>query len=170
MGYNGGLLLRYISEKNFGVQVELNYSMRGWKEAMDNTPQYEYSRRMNYIELPFLTHMYFGNKTKGFINLGPKLGYFLSETETYNFDPTTASLSITEQYGKKTEQKLDYGISVGTGVEFATGIGQFALEGRYYFGLGDFFKTSSTTYFSSASMQTISINLLYTIQLTKNNK
>lgn len=168
LGYNGGLIMRYLSEKGFGIQAELNYSMRGWKEAMEKTPQYEYTRRMSYVELPFLTHMYFGDKTKGFINMGPKLGYFLSETETYNFNPTTASLSITEQYGKKTEQKFDYGICIGAGVEFATGIGQFGLEGRYYYGLGDFFKTSSTTFFNTASMQTISINLVYTVPLTKN--
>lgn len=169
-GYNGGVVMRYISEKSFGIQAELNYSMRGWKEAMEKTPQYEYSRRMSYIELPFLTHMYFGDKTKGFINAGPKIGYFLSEKETYNFDPATALLpatSVKEQYGKKTEQKFDYGLCIGAGVEFGTGIGQFGLEGRYYYGLGDFFQTSSTTYFNAASMQTISVNLVYTVRLTK---
>lgn len=171
-GYNGGLIMRYISEKSFGIQAELNYSVRGWKEAMEKTPQYEYSRRMSYVELPFLTHMYFGDKTKGFINAGPKIGYFLSEKETSNFDLSTVStslkeLSIKEQYGKKTEQKFDYGLCIGAGVEFATGIGQFGLEGRYYYGLGDFFQTSSTTYFNAASMQTISINLVYLVPLTK---
>ncbi|MDD3161229.1 MAG: porin family protein [Bacteroidales bacterium] len=166
-GYNGGIAMRYISEKNFGIQAELNYSMRGWEEAMEKTPQYAYARRMSYIELPFLTHMYFGNKTRGFINAGPKIGYFLSEKETYNFDPTTALLSIKEQYGKKTEQKFDYGLCIGGGVEFGTGIGHFGLEGRYYLGLGDFFQTSSTTFFNAASMQTISINLVYLAPLTK---
>ena len=47
-GYNGGLTFRYIGKKSLGVQAELNYSQRGWKES-DGL----YARQLNYIELPF---------------------------------------------------------------------------------------------------------------------
>lgn len=167
-GYNGGLFLRYISEKYFGLQIEMNYSMRGWKEAMENTPQYAYQRTMNYLELPILTHIYFGNKVRGFINLGPKLGLFLNESESINFDPDKASgLNVKYQYFKPTQKRFDYGICGGAGIEFATSIGHFGLEGRYYYGLADFFKTGSTSDFNTASMQTITVNLTYALPFSR---
>ncbi len=69
LGYNGGLIFRHITEKNVGLQVELNFFQHGWKET-DSI----YSRRLNYIELPFMTHIYFGNKSRFFFNIGPNYG------------------------------------------------------------------------------------------------
>src|ERR1035437_2989733 len=37
MGYNGRIVFRYIAEKNVGMQVELNFSQRGWTESTTNT-------------------------------------------------------------------------------------------------------------------------------------
>lgn len=170
-GYNGGLFFRLISEKYFGFQVELNYAMRGWKEAMENTPQYAYSRTMNYLEIPFLTHIYFGNKVRGFINLGPKIGMFISEKEKMNFDPQQITeINIKNQYHKSTQTKFDYGICGGAGVELCTKIGHFGVEGRYYYGLADFFKTGSTSDFGTASMQVISVNMTYAFSFHRKNK
>lgn len=165
-GYNGGFFLRYISEKYFAFQLELNYSQNGWKELMEETPEYEYSRRFHYIEIPFMTHMYFGKKNKGFINIGPKIGYLLSESETINFDPSTVTkLKVKEQYQQKIKNKFDYGIVAGVGFQRDTSIGHFALEGRFYFGLADFFKTGAKDFFGTASQQVISINLSYGISV-----
>ena len=60
-GYNGGLVFRYIAEKNVGMQAELNFSQRGWKEANGL-----FAKQLNYIELPFLTHIYMGKKNRFF--------------------------------------------------------------------------------------------------------
>ena len=62
MGYTGGLSLRWITEKNLGLQAELNFTQHGWDEKFEDQPQYKYSRTINYIELPILTHIYFGSK------------------------------------------------------------------------------------------------------------
>ena len=56
-GYNGGLVFRYIAEKNVGMQAELNFSQRGWTESSGL-----YSRQLNYLELPFMTHIFIGKK------------------------------------------------------------------------------------------------------------
>ena len=63
MGYTGGLTLRWITEKNLGLQAELNFIQHGWDEKFEDQPQYKYSRTINYFELPILTHIYFGSKT-----------------------------------------------------------------------------------------------------------
>ena len=40
-GYNGGLVLRWNTEKNLGLQTELNFSQQGWDEQFDEHPTYK---------------------------------------------------------------------------------------------------------------------------------
>ena len=49
-GYTGGVAVRWITEKNLGLQAELNYTQQGWKEVCEEQPQYTYNRTINYIE------------------------------------------------------------------------------------------------------------------------
>ncbi|MFZ4456200.1 MAG: porin family protein [Bacteroidales bacterium] len=159
-GLNGGITYRYITESHFGLQIELNYSQRGWIEAMDDAAL-SYSRSTNYIEMPFLTHLYFGGKSfRYFINLGPKIAYLLSEKESGNY----ASLTNAE-IGKKIDHPFDYGICVGSGFELRTKIGCFLIEGRYNYGLSDIFYNSKADAFSRSSNQVISANLTYLVKL-----
>ena len=90
MGINGGLTMRYISEKYFsmicGAQVELNFSQHGWSEFDEDHPELEYTRTMNYVEIPLLAHLAFG-KDRGvqfFIHAGPQIGFFISDTRKKN--------------------------------------------------------------------------------------
>ena len=69
LGGNAGLNFRYIEEKHFGFIVEANWEQRGWKEDFEDLP-YSYSRTVNYIQIPFLAHIYFGNRGKFFISGG----------------------------------------------------------------------------------------------------
>lgn len=168
----GGVAIRYLSEKNLGLIAELNYSQVGWQETFKEYPNLAYSRTMNYVEMPFLTHIYFGNKVRFFINLGPKIGFLISESEKMN-DALKAYLSsgemsntfVTHQYYRDAEKKFDYGIMLGGGLEFRTGVGNFALDGRYYFGLGDIYNSSKSDYFSRSAHRVISVKLTYFVKL-----
>ena len=53
--YHTGAQFRMVSEKYFGIKLELNYTQRGFKDK-------EGQRRLDYIELPFMTHITFGQK------------------------------------------------------------------------------------------------------------
>ena len=141
-----GVTMRYMSEKYFkmmcGVQMEINYSQRGWSEKIEDGSGNTYSRTMNYVEIPLLAHLAFGKDAlnrgvKFFINAGPQIGFFLSDKEEMsdNWDTSQRPNGVTEQYGKAVENKFDYGIAAGAGLELSTGIGHFLLEGRYYMGL-----------------------------------
>ena len=171
IGPQMGFTARYISEKYFsmicGLQVELNYSQRGWKETYDDGTNDSYHRTMNYIEVPILAHLAFGkDKGKGLrfvFNIGPQFGYFLNEKETYNWTSERAS----EQYGKMTEQKIDYGIVGGGGVEIRSGIGNFVVEARYYYGLSDFFNNSKKDYFERSAHSFIGARVTYLFDLKK---
>ena len=162
LGVNGGLTFRYISENHFGLIAELNLSQRGWKEVLADSTL-NYSHRLTYLEIPFLTHLYFGNGNfRYFINLGPKLAILLNDAETRNF-PLTANSNV--EYEKKIDNMIDYGICAGTGLEIKTKIGSFLLEGRYCYGLSDVFSNAKSQYFSRSSNQVVSANLTYLIRL-----
>ncbi|GHT50931.1 hypothetical protein AGMMS49982_07200 [Bacteroidia bacterium] len=164
--YEGGITFRYISEPMFGLQAELNYSMRGWKEKVDTAAYFfnNYSRSLAYIEFPLLTHVYFetSKNTRIIIHAGPQLSYFLSEKVLENIqDPN--SRGDYAYYDLKVENKLDYGIAGGAGFELRTSIGKFVLEGRYFFGLSDTFGNVRTEgdYFESSGNQVIGVKMTY---------
>lgn len=176
LAYTGGLTARYISEKYFamicGVQLELNYSQRGWEENIeDNTNTY--SRTMNYLEIPFLTHLAFGKEkgTQFFINAGPQIAFLLNEKENYstNWDASNRPNNVNYQYGKMADKKFDYGLVGGAGIEVRTGIGNFLIEGRYYLGLADFYTNNkaNTNNFEKSSHNIISGRLTYLFDLKK---
>ena len=117
MGINGGLTMRYISEKYFsmicGAQVELNFSQHGWSEFDEDHPELEYTRTMNYVEIPLLAHLAFG-KDRGvqfFIHAGPQIGFFISDTRKKN--DAWENFTTPEQHDKDVENKFDYGITGG---------------------------------------------------------
>lgn len=158
-GINGGLTFRYISEKHFGLIIESNLAQRGWKENLTDSA---YSRTLNYIEIPFLTHVTFGKRRlRYFVNLGPKVAFLLNDKETRNFATNDAP------HGKAVQNRIDYGLCAGTGFELRTGLGSFLLEGRYYFGLGDIFSNAKGEDFSRSANNSISVNLTYLIPWQK---
>lgn len=174
MGINSGLTLRYISEKYFsmicGAQLELNLSQRGWDEFYEDYPELKYTRKMNYVEIPFLAHLAFG-KERGvqfFIHAGPQIGFFISDSQTKNdkWDSANSNLT-TEQHDKKVENKFDYGITGGAGLELRTKAGNFLVEGRYYYALSDFYKSTKKDFFSRSAHGAIVIKATYLFDIRK---
>lgn len=175
-GISGGLTFRYISEKYFkmfcGIQAEINYSQRGWSELIEDETGDSYSRAMNYIEMPLMAHLAFGKDSQRrgcqfFLNLGPQFAYFMSEKEEMNEGFAKEERLIDYQYGKMVENKFDYGIVVGAGLDFATGIGHFLVEGRYYYGLGDFWHNTKKDEFGRSGLSYIGARIAYLLNIGK---
>ncbi|GAE81957.1 porin family protein [Bacteroides reticulotermitis] len=182
-GITGGLTARYISEKYFamicGVQVELNFSQRGWDELFETLdennqtvkdPSRSYTRNMTYVDIPFLAHLAFG-KDRGvqfFVNAGPQISFLIGESEDINVDMNNLTNTQKEIYDHKIPNKFDYGIAAGGGLELRTRkAGNFLVEGRYYFALSDFVSTTKKDYFSRAAHGTITVKLTYLFDLKK---
>ena len=179
-GLTGGLTLRYTTEKYFSLicaaQLEVNFAQRGWDEMIDDGSNNTYSRTTNYVEIPFLAHIGWGKEERGlqfFINAGPQLGLYLSDSEHYGFteeypwDISKRPNNIIEQYGREIENTLEYGIAGGAGLELKTGIGNFIIEGRYFFGLSDMFGNSKADPFGRSANTTITAKISYLIDITK---
>lgn len=179
-GYTGGLTLRYTSEKYFSLicaaQLELNFAQRGWNETIDDGTNNTYSRTTNYIEIPFFAHLGWGEEERGlqfFVNAGPQIGLFLNDSEHYGFtqeDPWDTNWrpnGIIEQYGKAVENRLEYGIAGGLGMELKTGVGNFIIEGRYFFGLSDMYGNSKADPFGRSANTTITTKVTYLMDIFK---
>lgn len=167
MGYTGGATIRWITEKHLGLQAELNFAQFGWKEVFEEEPQYRYERTINYLELPFMTHIYFGSdRFRFFINLGPKIGYALSESTDENLNGATPNLT-NDQHDMPIDKRFEWGLCGGPGIELRTGIGCFLLEGRYYYALGDIYNSRKGDVFSKSSTQVISAKITYLIPIKK---
>lgn len=174
LGMHAGVTMRWITENHLGLTLELNYAQQGWKEDLplinpevEGSERYEYNRTINYLEMPFMTHIYFGSKRVRFIiNIGPKIGYAIGESTTQNLNGAEPNRN-NAQHDLPIEKKLDWGICGGPGIEFRTGIGSFLLEGRYYFALGNIYNSRHADPFSKSNAQVISAKLSYLFDLWK---
>lgn len=171
MSYHGGITLRWISQKNLGLVAEVNFTQQGWDENIlineENPVKYEYKRTIQYVEIPFMTHIYLGTKrVRFFLNIGPKIGYAISESTSQNINGAEIG-GIVYQHDRPIDHKFDWGVCGGPGFELRTGAGSFLLEGRYYYALGDLYGNLKKDYFSKSSEQVISVKLSYLFNLSK---
>ena len=146
MTYHAGTQFRMISEKYCGIKLELNYSQKGFKD------QYGH-RRLDYIELPFMTHITFGQRLfRFFIDLGPEIAYLLQDNTTASDAP---------QHSLPAKNRFDYGIVGGLGFELNTRTGIYTIDARYHFGLNNVMGNSASEYFKSSTNQNITLSLAY---------
>ena len=159
LSINGGLVVRYAAHKVCALQLELNYMQRGWREMLPATatsPAVDYRRQLDYIQLPLLMHLAFGNKFRGFLNLGPQIGYCFRDTEYGTKNPL-----YTHHY-LPIQQPFDWGLAGGLGMYYRSNkIGTFQLEARFNYSLGSIFNNRITDYFTSANPMNLSINFAY---------
>lgn len=169
MGMNGGLTFRYIEENHFGLIAEINFEQRGWKENFEEYP-FEYCRTVDYIQIPFLAHIYFGRRGRFFFNAGPEIGFKIGESTTANFDYNNLSsvkdfpsgLRTTYQYQLAAENKIDYGISAGLGGEFSLNKrNSIYIEGRFYYGLGNVLKSGRRELFRGSNSMSVMASIGY---------
>lgn len=168
-----GISFRYAEERHVGLVAELNVEQRGWKEDFEEAP-FDFQRRLTYIELPVMTHIFFGSRVvKCFFNLGPQVGYMIGDKVTSNFDymaaPHIADFPANRRYEQMQmdiSNRFDYGITAGAGVEFIIRRRHsIYLQGRYYYGLGNIYPSAKRDTFSSSRGSSIQVTLGYMFRL-----
>ena len=166
---NGGIVFRYAEHKVCALQVECNYAQHGWTEIYGTAGvnQAIYTRRLHYIQIPFLMHLGFGKKSfKAFFNLGPQIGYCIADQSTVQ---GAVQLDDKHQHAKM-DNPFDWGAAAGLGCYYKVkNVGSFQLEARFNFSLGGVFDVGQLEYFKMANPMGLSINLGYLWNF-KNNK
>lgn len=183
------------------VVAEVNYTQMGWDERIwdsEDAPVInaltgeaeEYARTVNYIQIPFFARLGWGRERRGFqafFQIGPQIGIYLSESTKANFDLSKPNVNdrishisgpdingnpFSNMYFKPIENKLDYGIAGGGGLEFSIPrVGHILLEGRYYYGLGNIYGNTKRDFFAKSNFQGIVVKMtyLFDIMRTKNS-
>lgn len=197
-GLHGGMTVggsaMYVCEKYFNticsICAEVNYTQAGWKEDIvdvDDQPVVNpqtglaeaYERTMDYIQVPVFAHLAWGRETKGcqfFVQAGPQFGYLLGEKTTSNFLPEERNLDdranpVCAQETMAAEHRFDYGIAAGAGIQYGhPRVGNFVLEARYYYGLGNIYGDSKKDYFGKSNHGQIIIKLAYLHDIIKTKK
>ena len=195
-GITGGLSYRYVCEKYFksicSVYGEINYSQIGWKEEIldiEDKPvinsetglEEQFQKTINYIQFPIMARLAWGCERKGFnffFQVGPQFGVYLSESSKSNFELEKRNVAdrvnqTIEQDTMMVENKFDYGIAGGLGLEYShPKLGHFIVEGRYYYGLGNIYHDSKRDFFGRSNFGNIVVKLTYLFDIfrTKNDK
>ncbi len=196
-GITGGISFRYVCEKYFkticSIYGEVNYAAMGWKEdikTINDEPvinpvtglEEAYSRTINYVQVPIFAHLAWGKEDKGvnfFINLGPQFGWYLNESTETNFVleerntdyETGRGNTVIAQDTMAVENKFDYGIAVGAGIEYSIPrVGHFLAEARYYYGLGNIYGSSKRDYFAKSNFGSIVFKVSYLFDITRTKR
>lgn len=127
----------------------------GWylsdKEYYGYTPEHPWNStsRPNNV---FYQYGEWGYNDEGYISM-----YRPDGTLYGAFDP--------EQPGKPIENALEYGIAAGLGGELKTALGNFTIEGRFFYGLSDMFHNSKADDFGRSANQTITLKVGWLVDI-----
>lgn len=154
--FGGGIVFKYYSEPRFAIQIEANYSQRGWKES---TFTAFYTRNTKYLEFPILSH--FDIPLKGMnisLALGPAFSYFLSESENYTLFDESA---VEPYYDTPIDNKFETGLCVGLGLNKFFGRNIIQVEARLNLGLSNLFSEEHGFEFDHSQNQVLGIKASY---------
>jgi hypothetical protein len=159
-GKHIGVLFRYISPPHFGVQTEINYSTKGWRELFlfnqENIGREVYAK---YIEVPIMTHFDIGRRNnKAIIHVGSYIDYYLNQKEMLEIDYKLNKALRTEDF-----KDISYGLVAGLGFEKKSPIGTFQFEGRFYHSFTNVLQKEKdiSTYFSQYQIVGFSLSYIF---------
>lgn len=160
-GVNTGFVFKHQAERGVGIQIEVNYSIKGWKNQKGIGK--DYTRKMECIEIPLMTHIEIGKKRKFMVNLGPYLSYLLNDQEAFSWSADTRDTYV----DKPIDNNLEYGLSLGLGFLQESKFGDFAFEGRVNQTLSNSFDAVGSEAISRSQIQTIQVALFYYFPLKR---
>ena len=131
---------------------------RGWHEIA-TSKQSDFQRRVDFIELPFMTHIYFGRRYRGYINFGPQIGFKIYDTNGTPEDSEyrhSAGLNI-----------FDYGVTAGLGFYARTKAGVWQIESRFNYSISNLLPSALTDPYSNSNSMNLSLNFAYLWELKK---
>ena len=110
------------------ISPEFHWLQKGGKIEDLQGSVGEFSRTFNYLEIPLLLKLNFGQKVGFFLLAGPSVGYLLNGTDK-DMDGSTTDIDL-DFY-----KRVEYGAHAGAGIS----LGPIRVDVRYIFGLNDIF-------------------------------
>jgi opacity protein-like surface antigen len=140
LGLTLGAAVEIPFKDNFSFQPELLFIQKGGKYTYsEDDESSETKETINYLEIPVLFKVTFGDATKFYANAGPSFGFAIGGKYKYeeNIDGDTDSESGDLKFGSGEEDDykgLDLGFQLGGGVLIAD---KYIIDLRYGLGLSN---------------------------------
>lgn len=131
-GVQGGIIAMNYLRNHVGLQAELLYTQKGWKQRFnDGTP--DLITELDYIELPLLVNIHTGKeKLHFFANGGCFFEYLVKVKQNETPDPDN-----NYAFNESRDRKVGYGFRGGTGAFYDFNFGTILLEGSFSYSLSD---------------------------------
>ncbi|MBR5957721.1 MAG: PorT family protein [Salinivirgaceae bacterium] len=128
---NFGIVGIFNNENNFGVQLEVNYAVKGWREEDEDIPGSEYKHEITYLEVPFMTHFELGKRNLRVFGLfGPYIAFKQDDkASSKNYDAVMKNPQFNPYV--QTVRDFDFGNKVGGGIRYNIGRVSVFADVRY---------------------------------------
>lgn len=166
-GFNLGLASQFRLGEAFSIAPELVYTQRGFLQEFSGGVTRE--ARFDYLNLPVMFRAQFGDILKGYVNLGPTVGYWLGGRQKAGINPV---LEITQEYDESIKfenldddwaydaSRLELGGAIGGGIMLDTEGGSFLIDLRYSQG---FTNIADFAEIDSFKNKVVSVSLIYLV-------
>lgn len=154
--YSIGASYIFSNKKNVGIQLDILYNSRRWRETFGDT--LNAITDLKYLQLPLITNISIGNgRFKYMINLGTYFAFNLGKS--INSELPEEHIYY-ENVNNREEKKGDFGLIIGGGFRYFTGIGTFQLDARYEFGYQNIYDEDESG-FRYSNMAVIQVGIYY---------
>jgi hypothetical protein len=131
-----GISYRYMQNDKIGVQLDLNYSTKGWGQ---NTLDFTNTAitKIDYLELPFYLHWEIlgTEKFKFFVDAGIYVAWALNASTTIENDRDLEEIQI--YYSVENDNRGDFGINAGLGLSYDFSVFILQLDGSFKSGFAN---------------------------------
>jgi len=156
LSYSMGISYAFSNKKNVGIQLDLLYNSRKWLETFSDS--LDIKTELAYIQLPFMTNISIGNgRMKYLINLGTYFAYNIDKRIQSDLPQNNLYYESVKQ---RREKKGDFGLIIGAGLRYFTGIGTFQLDARFEYGYQNLYDEEDSG-FRYSNMSVIQVGLYY---------
>lgn len=142
-GFIAGFFYEIYRTKQFSIQPELLFSMKGWKfeNSLDSVGSYTYWAKLNYIEIPILGKFNINTTSniKPIIYFGPCLGFNVSST--YRVEVDEYGDNSTDTGSMENMSVFEFSLTPGVMLELNN---QFIFDFRYSIGLIDIYEVDES--------------------------
>ena len=167
-GFNVGLASQFRMSEVFAIAPELLYTQRGYLVEYGSVG--ERNVRYDYLNLPVMFRLTFGDILKGYINAGPTFGYLLSgkykvegEIAGVEVEPVNEKINFNsdgEEDWDLDANRFEIGGAIGGGVMLDTEGGSFLIDLRYSQGFTNVANFEET---DGNKNQAVTVSLIYLV-------
>lgn len=118
---NFGFVAVFNDKNNAGIQLEVNYAVKGWLEKDEDIENSEYKREISYLEIPIMSHVELGRGWFRVIGtLGPYIAFKQGEKTHFRNYESVIGYNTYDLYNQKI-RAVDFGNKVGLGFRVNAG-------------------------------------------------